>query len=313
MNARLEVLLVEDSTSDAQIVAAIVSSSSLEQPKLTHTGRFTDALTMLSQQTYDLVLLDLHLPDGEGIGLITQLKQQAPNTPIVVFTGLQDETVAAAALQEGAQDYVTKSDTISPDKLAKLGHTDLGNWLVRRMNYAIRRAKFRQNITADKQHSTEYTLAGSAASTAKDLVPMTASQSLPFQTTSGQREIAHTTLHAVGAGLLSLWATLHVNEGLYEEAEPLLQASLCIRQSLLGNSHPDVGVSLYNLAALYDNQFRFKEAESLFKEALDIFRNAFGAQHTYTQKIQTKVTMICQLNQAMAKHRTTLADSETND
>ncbi|MEO0708824.1 MAG: radical SAM protein, partial [Cyanobacteria bacterium J06649_5] len=75
--------VVEGDRTILSAVAAFVSSSSLEQPKLTHTGRFTDALTMLSQQTYDLVLLDLHLPDGEGIGLITQLKQQAPDTPIV--------------------------------------------------------------------------------------------------------------------------------------------------------------------------------------------------------------------------------------
>ena len=99
--------------------------------------------------------------------------------------------------------------------------------------------------------------------------------------------------------MLSLQATLLLNEGLYEEAEPLLQASLSIRTSLLGDAHPDVGISLYHLATLYDNQFRFQEAETLFQRSLTIFKDTLGAHHPYTQHIQTKVKLICRLNRAM--------------
>ncbi|MEM8503818.1 MAG: response regulator [Cyanobacteria bacterium P01_D01_bin.1] len=150
MDTDIKVLLVEDSLSDAQLVEAVVSSSNLGRPQMFHARRFGEALIMLAQQRYDLVLLDLHLPDGEGLDLIRQLKQRVPETPVVVLTGLQDETVAVAAILEGAQDYVTKSDTFSPTRLSQLGPTDAGNLLVRRIQYAIKRAELTKSLEAEQ-------------------------------------------------------------------------------------------------------------------------------------------------------------------
>lgn len=150
MVTNIEVLLVEDSLSDAQLVEAVVGSSSLIRLKLFHAGRFEEALTMLTRQSYDLILLDLHLPDGEGLDLIRQLKQQVPDIPVIVLSGLQDETVAVAAILEGAQDYVTKSDTFSPVRLAQLGTTDVGNLLVRRIQYAIKRAELNKGLETEQ-------------------------------------------------------------------------------------------------------------------------------------------------------------------
>ncbi|MEL7334477.1 MAG: hybrid sensor histidine kinase/response regulator, partial [Cyanobacteria bacterium J06560_2] len=65
MSNNIEVLLIEDSFSDAKIIETIVSSSNLERPKLHHVERFQEGLVMLQSNSYDLVLLDLHLPDGE--------------------------------------------------------------------------------------------------------------------------------------------------------------------------------------------------------------------------------------------------------
>ncbi|MGB3672471.1 MAG: response regulator [Phormidesmis sp.] len=94
---------MEDSFSDAQMIEAIVSSSNLGRPKLHHAERFKVALRMLAEKTYDLSLLDLHLPDGEGLDLITQLKQQVLEIPVVVLTGFRGEATAVAALQKGTQ------------------------------------------------------------------------------------------------------------------------------------------------------------------------------------------------------------------
>lgn len=151
MKSTMDALLVEDSRSDAQLVKAIVSSSNATKPNLHHVGRFNDALTTLQETTFDVVLLDLHLPDGEGLHLIRQLKQLAPHLPIVVLTGLQDETVAEAALHEGAQDYVVKSEAFSPLRLSKLGYVDVGNLLIQRLQYAIKRAEARQKLESSQE------------------------------------------------------------------------------------------------------------------------------------------------------------------
>ncbi|MBE9068357.1 PAS domain-containing protein [Leptolyngbya cf. ectocarpi LEGE 11479] len=151
MKSTMDALLVEDSPSDAQLVKAIVSSSNSEKPNLHHVGRFDEALTMLETTAFDIVLLDLHLPDGEGLHLIKQLKQLAPQTPIVVLTGLQDQTIAEAALHEGAQDYVVKSETFSPLRLSKLGYVDVGNLLIQRLKYAIKRAESMQKMESSQE------------------------------------------------------------------------------------------------------------------------------------------------------------------
>lgn len=61
---------------------------------------------MLTQQICDLILLDIHLPDGEELDLIRQIKRHMPEVPIVVITALQDE--AAAAILEGDQDCIIR-------------------------------------------------------------------------------------------------------------------------------------------------------------------------------------------------------------
>lgn len=409
MSPNIEVLLVEDSFSDAKMVEAIVSSSDLAKPRLHHAGRFKEALSMLKENAYDLVLLDLHLPDGEGLGLIKQLKQEVPETPVVVLTGTQDDSLAVAAIKEGAQDYVLKSDTFSPTRLLQLGHTDLGNWLVRRIQYAVKRAELAKQVAQqqpgsptlkpsanqanregiwdwDIKHDSLYFspywqsllgVKGSISDASTDsgikqwlslihpqdrarfnraLQDYLSRQQQQFyceyrirqangdyiwalakgealwdaagvayriagaqiditsrkqqeEAAYYQRELVPTTLHAVGAGLLSIQATLFMREGRYEDVEPLLQSALALRKSLLGQAHPDVGISLYNLAALYDNQFRFLEAEPLFKEALSVFETTLGMHNPHTQKIRAKVEMICRLNQAMKLAK---AERDTN-
>ena len=108
-------------------------------------------LVPIGQSFSILVLLDLHLPDGEGINLIRQIRQHDPETPVVVLTGNQDDNLAVEAIKEGAQDYVLKSDTFSPTKLSQMGHTDLGNWLVRRIQYAVKRADLAKQFAKQKQ------------------------------------------------------------------------------------------------------------------------------------------------------------------
>ena len=151
MKTGIDALLIEDNPSDALLFEALISSSEFSQLKLHHTERFNDALTALQENSFDVILLDLCLPDGRGIDLVKQLKERMPQVPIVVMTGIQDESMAVAALKEGAQDYLVKSDTFSPQRLEKLGYVDIGNLLVKTLRYAIERAELTQQLEISQE------------------------------------------------------------------------------------------------------------------------------------------------------------------
>src|SRR5690606_38118923 len=70
--------------------------------------RLAEAVETAKNDRFDVILLDLSLPDASGIETFRRLHHAVDRTPIVVLTGLEDETIALTALQEGAQDYLTK-------------------------------------------------------------------------------------------------------------------------------------------------------------------------------------------------------------
>ncbi|MGD1900589.1 MAG: EAL domain-containing protein [Phormidesmis sp.] len=151
MKNGIDALLIEDNLVDAQLFEALINSTEFTQLKLHHTQRFNDALDAIQSNTFDVILLDLCLPDGRGIELVKQLKERTPQIPIVVLTGIKDENVAVEALQEGAQDYLVKSDTFSPQRLQKLGYVDIGNLLIKTLRYAIERAELTQQLAVSKE------------------------------------------------------------------------------------------------------------------------------------------------------------------
>ena len=114
----VKVLLVEDNPGDARLLHEMLKDVAEAQFDLTDAGRLNDALNLLGTQSFDIVLLDLTLPDSRGFDTFTQLHEHSPNVPVVVLTGLQDETVALRAVQGGAQDYLVKGQ-VDGDQLAR--------------------------------------------------------------------------------------------------------------------------------------------------------------------------------------------------
>lgn len=100
------VLLVEDSTADVRLVRELLSPE--DEFDLDVAASFADAVTHLTVRHYDAVLLDLGLPDGQGLELVERTLRAAPDTAIVVLTGRADEELAQQALRAGAQDYFLK-------------------------------------------------------------------------------------------------------------------------------------------------------------------------------------------------------------
>src|SRR5207244_7742883 len=95
---------------------------------LERVGRLDHALTRLSRTGVDVVLLDLGLPDSQGLETFMRARRGAPNEPIVVISGLDDERLALEAVRSGAQDYLVK------------GRLE-GHLLARVIRYAIERQR----------------------------------------------------------------------------------------------------------------------------------------------------------------------------
>ncbi len=104
----VRVLLVEDDDGDALLVEDLLTDT-LPRAQLVRSSTFDDALSQLDSRV-DCVLLDLELPDAHGLDTVVRLRERAPEIPLVVLTGLNDEAAGVAAVDAGAQDYLVKGD-----------------------------------------------------------------------------------------------------------------------------------------------------------------------------------------------------------
>jgi serine phosphatase RsbU (regulator of sigma subunit) len=103
----IPVLLVEDNAGDARLIRTMLAEASFTHFEMAHVTRLTAALALLAEETFSVVLLDLSLPDSHGLETFRRLRERTA-VPVVVLTGLDDETVAVQAVQDGAQDYLVK-------------------------------------------------------------------------------------------------------------------------------------------------------------------------------------------------------------
>jgi DNA-binding NtrC family response regulator len=109
----IKILLIEDNPGDRRIVQEVLSEVRSVSFKLEWADRLSAGLERLTDGNIDLVLLDLGLPDSQGIDTLDKVQAQAPKVPIVVMTGLDDEELAIEALQRNAQDYQVKGQVNS--------------------------------------------------------------------------------------------------------------------------------------------------------------------------------------------------------
>jgi DNA-binding response OmpR family regulator len=104
----IRILLVEDNPTDLMLVRELFATSPGVDFDIEQASRLAEALDLLKQKTFDVVLLDLGLPDSNGVDTFAQFHRQAPGVPILVLTGLEDEKAGLAAMQSGAQDFIGK-------------------------------------------------------------------------------------------------------------------------------------------------------------------------------------------------------------
>ncbi|MDD5511818.1 MAG: PAS domain S-box protein, partial [Dehalococcoidales bacterium] len=104
----IRILLIEDNPGDARLIQEYLSEMKEARYSLEVAARLSDGMDYLSRQEFDVILLDLGLPDSQGLETIRRLGTQV--TPIVVLTGLNDKSTAYASLSHGAQDYLLKGE-----------------------------------------------------------------------------------------------------------------------------------------------------------------------------------------------------------
>ena len=104
----VRILLVEDNEDDALLLRENLSEDRCACFDLVHAGRLSTALERLAERDIDVVLLDLGLPDSQGLDSLKEINSKYQNVPIIVLTGLSDESLGIDAVRMGAQDYLVK-------------------------------------------------------------------------------------------------------------------------------------------------------------------------------------------------------------
>jgi pilus assembly protein CpaE len=102
------VLSVEDNPVSAELVKVMLTGSDQGSFEVQTAGTLIEALDLLASDKFDVILLDLALPDSDGMGTLTTIRVHAPRVPVLILTASDSEAVALAALQHGAQDYIVK-------------------------------------------------------------------------------------------------------------------------------------------------------------------------------------------------------------
>jgi signal transduction histidine kinase len=104
----IHALLVEDSPSDAELFQHVFLRAASGKWNLVHVERLDEAIEVCRERTFDIALLDLRLPDSDGVDTVTQFCTAIPDVPVVILTVFDDEELALQAMSQGAQDYLVK-------------------------------------------------------------------------------------------------------------------------------------------------------------------------------------------------------------
>lgn len=109
----VKILLIEDNPGDARLIQEMLAEPGKADYELKNADRLSQGLERLLEGGIDVVVLDLGLPDSQGLETLGKVRAQASAMPIIVLTGLDDEVTAVEAVRQGAQDYLVKGDVDS--------------------------------------------------------------------------------------------------------------------------------------------------------------------------------------------------------
>ncbi len=129
----IRVLLIDDNPGDTRLIREFLRDEAGDSIKVASADRLSAGLAALGSESVDVILLDLLLPDSRGLATVNAVLEAEAEAPIIVLTGQDDEATGVAAVQAGAQDYLTK------------GQVD-GSMLVRSIRFAIERHRAQSRL-----------------------------------------------------------------------------------------------------------------------------------------------------------------------
>ena len=142
MTKYIRIALIEDNPGDVRLIEEYLNENTSINMHLHHYSSLTEALKEIKNQNFDVILLDLNLPDSFGMNTINKIINVIKETPIVALTIISEESLAVDALKKGIQDYIVKE------------YLDSYN-LVRSINYAIERKKIEIALIEKDKEITE--------------------------------------------------------------------------------------------------------------------------------------------------------------
>ena len=211
----MRVLLIEDNPGDALLVRAYLEEldASLE---LDHVMRLSEAAPALQGVQYDALLVDLSLPDAQGLETVRKTQALAPHTPIVVMTGLGDEATALAAVQAGAQDYLVKGQAS-------------GGAILRALRYAAERGRLKTELEVSRERAELLSALGEAlqgARSPQDVFSLTSSR-----IGSALKADGMSLWHSPSEQLEPRWSWGHGTDHPDDQTKAYLQQALVANQS----------------------------------------------------------------------------------
>jgi len=111
MEENIKILLIEDNLGDVYMIEEQLEEFANFSYELNNVGTLNEALSVLKEQLFNVILLDLGLPDSDGINTFLSIRNQNSLIPIIILTGLKDETIGTYAIKEGAHDFLVKGQT----------------------------------------------------------------------------------------------------------------------------------------------------------------------------------------------------------
>jgi signal transduction histidine kinase len=151
----LKVLLIEDNPGDVRLIREMFAEAKHPVFEVDSVSRLTDGLARMLESRFDVILLDLSLPDSTGLNTFVTLHGAADELPVVILSGLNDETTAIKCVNAGAQDYLIKGEVNS-------------HLLIRSLRYAVARGLLEKERTQLLARERAARAQAEAANRAKD-------------------------------------------------------------------------------------------------------------------------------------------------
>ncbi|MBN1310672.1 MAG: PAS domain S-box protein [Anaerolineae bacterium] len=137
----MKILLIEDNPGDLRLIQIMLDE--VGSRNITSANRLAEGIGYLADEDFDVILLDLSLPDSQGLETLEQMHNAAPRIPIVVLTGLDNDEVGLQMVSHGAQDYLVKGQIDS-------------SLLVRSLRYSIERKQAEIKLEREKEKAQKY-------------------------------------------------------------------------------------------------------------------------------------------------------------